>query len=73
MSRWWVYVVQDEGKLKVGITTDLRNRLHLRGHPVLIGIEGPFSEGEAAKREKQLKGWSAVKKRDHFRNSTSQR
>ncbi len=73
MSRWWVYVVENEGKLQVGITTDLQNRLHQRGHPALVGVEGPFSEEEAAHREKQLKGWSAAKKRDLFKSSTSQR
>jgi len=33
MDNWWVYIIQKETKLYVGITTDLENRMRQHEHP----------------------------------------
>ncbi len=62
----WVYTVDKSGRLYVGITTDLDNRLKQHGNPALFHKEGPFPRDEAVKREKQLKSWSRKKKQELF-------
>jgi predicted GIY-YIG superfamily endonuclease len=48
--------------LYIGITTDLANRMRQHGEPAPVYQEGPMSRTKAAKREKELKGWSRRKK-----------
>ena len=59
---WLVYIVDKNGKLYVGITTDIDNRLRQHGNPPLCYQEGPMGKAEAVKRERQLKGWKREKK-----------
>ena len=62
MSEWWVYIIEKKGKLYVGITTHLNNRLRQHGNPQLLYKEGPLAKDSAVAREKQIKGWSRHKK-----------
>ncbi|MBA7649198.1 hypothetical protein ES703_56992 [subsurface metagenome] len=62
MSEWWVYIIEKKGKLYVGITTHLNNRLRQHGNPQLLYKEGPLAKDSAVAREKQIKGWSRDKK-----------
>jgi len=61
-SSWWVYICSKSGKLYVGITTDLKHRMRQHAGAELLYREGPFTECEAADRERQLKGWNRRKK-----------
>ena len=61
-SPWWVYICCKNDKLYVGITTDLKHRMKQHVGAELLCREGPFTESQAADRERQLKGWSRVKK-----------
>jgi len=62
MSNWFVYIVEKKGKLYVGITTDLPNRIRQHGATKPLYREGPMNKSEALKREKVLKGWRREKK-----------
>ena len=62
MHNWWVYIVEKKGKLYVGVTTDLENRMREHGQTALAYREGPLSKSDALKRERALKGWSRRKK-----------
>jgi predicted GIY-YIG superfamily endonuclease len=54
--------INKNGKLYVGITTDLENRLRQHGNIDLLYKEGPYARDEAVTREKQIKGWRRDKK-----------
>jgi len=56
MDNWWVYIVEKETGLYVGITTDLENRMRQHGQPAPLYYEGPISKADALKRERTLKG-----------------
>jgi putative endonuclease len=62
MSGWYVYIIDKEGKLYVGVTTDLENRMRQHGVAKPLYFEGPMAKAEALKRERALKGWSREKK-----------
>ncbi len=62
MDNWYVYIIDKKGKLYVGITTDLENRLRQHVNPKLLYEEGPFTREKAVAREKQIKGWRREKK-----------
>ncbi len=62
MSEWWLYICERQGRLYVGITTNLNHRLEQHGNPNLLYKEGPFTRAEAAAREHQIKGWRREKK-----------
>lgn len=47
MSEWWVYIIEKKGKLYVGITTHLNNRLRQHGNPQLLFKEGPLVKDSA--------------------------
>jgi predicted GIY-YIG superfamily endonuclease len=70
MDNWWVYIIQKETKLYVGITTDLENRVRQHGRPNSPYLEGPMSKNDALKRERMLKGWSRTKKLDLIVNAS---
>jgi len=36
MDNWWVYIIDKNGKMYVGFTTDLTNRLKQHGNPELL-------------------------------------
>ena len=50
------------GKLYVGITTDLANRMRQHGGLSPVYTEGPMSRTGAAARERNVKGWRREKK-----------
>ena len=62
MNNWYVYIVDKKGKLYVGITTDLPNRLRQHGVDKPLYQEGPISKSQALKRERTIKGWRRGKK-----------
>ena len=62
MDNWWVYIIQKETKLYVGITTDLENRMRQHGQRIPLYYEGPLSKSDALKRERTLKRLSPKKK-----------
>jgi putative endonuclease len=62
MKEWYLYINEKKGKLYVGITTDMKNRLRQHGTPKWLYKEGPFEKQAAAKREKQIKKWTRDKK-----------
>jgi len=72
VDNWWVYIVEKEKRLYVGITTDLSNRIRQHGQPTLLYKEGPMSKTDAAKKERALKGWSRKKKLDLIFKASSQ-
>jgi predicted GIY-YIG superfamily endonuclease len=72
MSKWWLYICEKTGRLYVGITTDLDNRLRQHGNPPLLYKEGPLTREEAVLRERKIKGWSRAKKLQLIANGPSQ-
>jgi predicted GIY-YIG superfamily endonuclease len=62
MDNWYVYIIDKEGKLCVGVTTDLENRMRQHGVERPLRCEGPMGKADALKRERTLKGWSRAKK-----------
>ena len=62
MDNWWIYIIEKRGKLYVGITTDLPNRMRQHGVTKPLYQQGPLAKSEALKRERTLKGWSRKKK-----------
>ena len=59
---WHLYLIEKNKHLYSGITTDLSNRLIQHGKVKLIYTENHNTKEKAAKREKQIKGWSKQKK-----------
>ena len=58
---WYVYICDKNGQLYTGITTDLKHRL--RQHKTsLLYSESHNNKNDAAKRERQIKGWRREKK-----------
>jgi len=64
VERWWIYIIDRNGRLYIGITTDLVNRMRQHGRSAPLYREGPMSRAEAAMREKELKGWNRQKKQE---------
>ena len=61
MRKWYLYICNNGGTLYTGITTDIKHRMcHHKSE--LLYKEEYNSKEEAAKREKQLKGWNRRKK-----------
>jgi predicted GIY-YIG superfamily endonuclease len=73
MADWWIYLIEKRGKLYVGITTDLENRMRQHGTMAPLYQEGPFSKDDAVRRERILKGWTRKKKLELITNASSQR
>jgi predicted GIY-YIG superfamily endonuclease len=67
MKYWYVYIIEKEQQLYVGITTDLQNRMYQHGNPALLYSEKLKYKEQAANREKQMKGWSRYKKREFIK------
>jgi len=59
---WHLYIIEKSDKYYTGITTDLKNRLRQHGNPPLLDKETFPDKHQAAKREKQIKGFSRAKK-----------
>ena len=72
MSDWYVYIIDKNGKLYVGVSTDLENRMRQHGVAKPLYFEGPMAKAEAFKRERNLKGWRREKKLALIKESSSQ-
>jgi putative endonuclease len=63
---WHLYIIQKGNNYYTGITTNLTKRIRQHGNMKLLYQE-MFSDGsQAARREKQIKGWSRAKKEQLF-------
>ena len=58
---WHVYICDRKGQLYTGITTDLGHRMK-QHQAILLYSELHEDKHEAAKRERQIKGWRREKK-----------
>jgi putative endonuclease len=58
---WYVYSCDRKGQLYTGITTDLRHRMVQHEAKLLYHESHPDSHS-AARRQKEIKGWSRAKK-----------
>jgi len=61
-----VYICERGGQLYTGITTDLRHRMRQHGANLLYSEAHP-DKHQAARRERQIKGWRRDKKLDLIR------
>jgi len=61
LKSWWVYIIDRNGRLYTGITTDIMNRMRQHGRSAPLFREGPMSRTDVVKRERELKGWSKKK------------
>ena len=59
---WTLYLIRKGEKIYTGITTNLDNRMRQHGMPALLYTETFSDKYAAARREKQIKGWSQEKK-----------
>ena len=59
---WYTYITQKKDKLYTGITTDIKNRLRQHGNSPLLHQEAFENKTLAAKKEREIKGWSKKKK-----------
>jgi predicted GIY-YIG superfamily endonuclease len=50
----YLYIIDKQARLYVGITNDLKNRPRQHGNPPLLYKEGPLEKQEAARREMQI-------------------
>jgi putative endonuclease len=58
---WYVYICNRRDQLYTGITTDLAHRMKQHKAELLYSEEHP-DKYSAAKRERQIKGWSRKKR-----------
>jgi predicted GIY-YIG superfamily endonuclease len=70
MKIWIVYILERDGRLYTGMTSDLQSRLCQHGWPRPLYTEMFETQFLAAKREKQIKGWKEAKKRDLIMKSS---
>jgi predicted GIY-YIG superfamily endonuclease len=61
---WCVYIIEKRGDFYTGITTNLENRLRQHGNTPLLYKETFQNKHQAARRERQIKGYSRAKKQD---------
>ncbi|MBN1867236.1 GIY-YIG nuclease family protein [Candidatus Sumerlaeota bacterium] len=59
---WYVYICDRRGQLYTGITTDLEKRMKSHGARLLY-TEPHEDKHQAARREREIKGWRREKKR----------
>jgi len=72
MNNWFIYIIEKKGKLYVGITTDLEDRMRQHRQSAPLYQEGPVSKAYALKRERTLKGWTRKKKLELIAQASSQ-
>lgn len=58
---WYLYICDRDGQLYTGITTDLEHRMN-QHKATLLYSEAFENKHSAAKREREIKGWSRDKK-----------
>ena len=73
MAEWWIYLIEKRGKLYIGITTDLENRMRQHGTSAPLYPEGPLLRDDAVRRERTLKGWTRKKKLELITIASSQK
>jgi putative endonuclease len=61
---WFLYIIQKKNRYYTGITSDLQNRLRQHGNPPILYHEALDNKFQAAKREREIKGWSRRKKEE---------
>ena len=54
---WYVYICDRKGQLYTGITTDMNHRM-VQHKATLLYHEGFDNKYAAARREREIKGWS---------------
>jgi len=59
---WYLCIIKKKDRYYTSITTDLNNRLHQHGNPPLLYKEAFPDKLRAARREREIKGWSKAKK-----------
>ena len=59
---WYLYIIKQREKFYTGITANLKNRLRQHGNPPLLFKETFQNKHQAARRERQIKGFSRAKK-----------
>ena len=59
---WWVYIIDKGDKYYTGITTDLDKRLGQHKVKMFLYKQQFSNKIEAAKREREVKGWTRRKK-----------
>ena len=65
---WYVYICNRRGQLYTGITTDIKHRM--KQHKAKLLYTEKFADKhDAAKREREIKGWRREKKLDLIRSS----
>lgn len=67
-----VYIIDRDGRLYIGITTDLENLMRQHGRSASLYQEGPMSREHAAKREKELRGESRKNKQQLIAKASEQ-
>jgi len=72
MNHWYVYIVNKNGKMYVGMTSDLQNRLRQHDWPALLFSENFENKERALSREREIKGWSSRKKWDLIKGFSQQ-
>ena len=60
----YLYIIEKHGKYYTGITTDLKNRMRQHGNLPLLYKEAFPDKFQAARREREIKGWSRSKKEE---------
>jgi putative endonuclease len=65
---WHVYICDKNGQLYTGITTDLERRMNQHKASLLYS-EAYKNKNDAAKRERQIKGWRREKKLSFIQKS----
>jgi putative endonuclease len=67
---WYLYIIEKRNKYYTGITSNLQNRLRQHGTPLILYQETFDNKFQAAKREREIKGWSRRKKDQLIANFT---
>ena len=65
---WYIYICDKNGQLYTGITTDLEHRMSQHKASLLYS-EAFKNKNDAAKRERQIKGWRREKKLELIRKT----
>jgi len=62
MTTWCVYIIAKEGKYYTGITNHFQHRMEQHGVERALYVENANSAKDAARREREIKGWNRVRK-----------
>ena len=62
MTPWFVYIISKRDKYYTGITNHLQHRLKQHGVERALFVEKVATAREAARREREIKGWNRARK-----------